>query len=537
MLHAAAAILVALLLASASRAAPPQEIDVLGGSPPTSIPDGDTTPSATDGTDFGQTSIGTPADHTFSIHNVGSETLVLTGSPPDYVQITGANADDFTVIVQPASGSVAKGGSETFTVRFSPGAVGLRVASIVIPNDDADEGSYTFSIQGTGVGQPEIDVSGNGQSIANGDSTPSLTDDTEFGLIDVGTFLEHTFTIYNDGNAALDLLGSPLVTLAGSADFSVTQQPFVDPIPPSSSTTFVVHFAPTSVGLESATVSIQNDDADETPYSFAIQGTGFAPPPTVASPSVADVEDTTATLGGNMISNGGEDASERGIYWSATQGFTPPGQGTKVFETVGAPYGPEPFSVPVTSPSLPAGSLVYFQAFAANSAGQGFSGEQPFQTEPDLQPTGLGFSAVTSSSMTITWTPESGDGTIVVMRQGGLPTVDPTDFTLHTAVANPWDGGDDLSGGNFVVYRGSGSSVTVEGLGAALTYGVAVYAYAGSGAISPDGINYQQDAPLAGSDTTLAGPPAVPAVFRWSWLALFVGLTGVGIGMRRWRAA
>ncbi|MHC4718204.1 MAG: choice-of-anchor D domain-containing protein, partial [Planctomycetota bacterium] len=147
MLYAAAAVLAALSLASASQAAQVPDIDVRGNG--LSIPDGDTTPSVSDGADFGSAGGSTPVDHTFSIHNTGQADLTLSGSP-DYVQITGANAGDFTVTAQPPSGSVAVGGSETFTVRFSPGALGLRVASIVIPSDDPDEGTYTFSIQGTG---------------------------------------------------------------------------------------------------------------------------------------------------------------------------------------------------------------------------------------------------------------------------------------------------------------------------------------------------------------------------------------------------
>ena len=33
---------------------------------------------------------------------------------------------------------------------------------------------------------PEIDLQGNGQSIPDGDSTPSLTDNTDFGEAEVG---------------------------------------------------------------------------------------------------------------------------------------------------------------------------------------------------------------------------------------------------------------------------------------------------------------------------------------------------------------
>jgi hypothetical protein len=498
-LPSTATFIVALSLTTASGAAPGPDIDVRGNG--LSIPDGDVDPSIADGTDFGSVPTNTTVDRSFLIHNVGTSTLTLNGSP-DLVQITGANAGDFSVIAQPPTGAIEAGGSETFTIRFSPGAAGPRVADVVIPNDDPDETGFTFRIQGTGEVFPEIDVRGNGWSIPSGDTTPSPIDDTEFGTVGIGTPVDHVFAIQNTGTGALTL---GTVTVTNVIDFSVVASPS-SPVAPGGSTAFTIRFDPTSAGLKSDTVEIPSDDADESPYRFDVQGTGAAAAPTVGSPSVADVEATSATLGGEITSSGGHDAHERGVFWSASQGFDPPGQGTMVSESLG-PYPAEPFSVPVASPGLPAASLVYFKAFATNSAGQGFSAEQAFQTEPAAQPTGLEFSAVSSSSMTISWTPESGHGSIVVMRQGGAVTSGPSDFTLHGAVADPWNAGEELGAGNYVVYRGSGSSVTVSGLGAAATYGVAVYAYAGSGATSPGGINYQQDAPLTGTRETLAQAP------------------------------
>jgi N-acetylneuraminic acid mutarotase len=114
------------------------------------IADGDATPSTTDGTDFGSADISTgTVDHIFTITNTGSADLNLSGSPK--VQISGANASDFSVTVEPSSPIVANGGMTTFTVRFDPSAVGLRSATISIDNDDSDENPYDFAIQGAGT--------------------------------------------------------------------------------------------------------------------------------------------------------------------------------------------------------------------------------------------------------------------------------------------------------------------------------------------------------------------------------------------------
>jgi hypothetical protein len=66
--------------------------------------------------------------------------------------LSGANAADFSVIVQPAS-SVAAGGNTTFQVRFDPSAAGTRTATVSFGNNDTtgNENPYTFALQGTGV--------------------------------------------------------------------------------------------------------------------------------------------------------------------------------------------------------------------------------------------------------------------------------------------------------------------------------------------------------------------------------------------------
>jgi hypothetical protein len=57
-------------------------------------------------------------------------------------------------------------------------------------------------------------------------------------------------------------------------DFSVTSQPTSPVAPTNGSTTFSVAFTPKANGLRTATVSIPNNDSNENPYDFTIQGTG-----------------------------------------------------------------------------------------------------------------------------------------------------------------------------------------------------------------------------------------------------------------------
>jgi len=123
----------------------------------------------------------------------------------------------------------------------------------------------------------EMNVQGNATSIADGDATPSTVDNTDFDLVSVGNSINKAFVIQNTGTGALNLTGSsPYVTIAGAnaADFSVSVIPVTPVAATSGSTTFEITFTPSAGGLRTATLSIANNDSNENPYNFSIQGTG-----------------------------------------------------------------------------------------------------------------------------------------------------------------------------------------------------------------------------------------------------------------------
>lgn len=124
--------------------------------------------------------------------------------------------------------------------------------------------------------QIEINVQGNLNNIADGDTSPSATDHTDFGNVGNSNSLVRTFTIQNPGTADLSISS---ITMSGpnAALFTIGGLSPVSPIPPGNSATFTVTFAPGTTGLKTATVNIANSDCDEATYDFTVQGTGVAP--------------------------------------------------------------------------------------------------------------------------------------------------------------------------------------------------------------------------------------------------------------------
>ncbi|MEM7392502.1 MAG: choice-of-anchor D domain-containing protein, partial [Verrucomicrobiota bacterium] len=104
------------------------------------------------GSDFGTAE--TFKDRTFTIQNAAFGTLMLTGAP--LVSVTGSNAADFVVITPPADTSLGFGESTTFTVRFTPGAAGTRIATVSISSTDVDEPLIAFDVSG----QQGVDADG-----------------------------------------------------------------------------------------------------------------------------------------------------------------------------------------------------------------------------------------------------------------------------------------------------------------------------------------------------------------------------------------
>ncbi|MCA0131918.1 choice-of-anchor D domain-containing protein [Winogradskyella alexanderae] len=167
------------------------------------------------------------------------------------------------------------------------GATRMRIAvkfgedpSLCETNFDGEVEDYEIVVTES-TPEAEINITGNGFDILDGDTTPTIIDHTDFGevYVDSGS-ISRIFTIENQGNSnALNLNGTaPYISISGAhaADFSITAMPS-NTIASSASTSFTLSFDPSGEGLRTAIISIASSDSDENPYNFTIQGTGIVP--------------------------------------------------------------------------------------------------------------------------------------------------------------------------------------------------------------------------------------------------------------------
>ena len=243
------------------------------------IPDNDSTlPSY----DLVLTGTGTPsgnANLASLVLSSGTLSPGFSGSTVNYTASVPKAASSITVTPSRAeanatikvNGTSVQSGTASGSIPLNAGA--NTITTVVTAQDGTTTKTYTINLTRL---VPEINVTGNNVSIVAGDVNPTTNDHTDFGNARVsnGTVVR-TFTIANSGTDTLALTGNPIVSVSGSqaGDFTVTVQPGSS-VAASGTTTFQVTFAPTAAGLRTATLTIANDDSDESSYDFAVQGTG-----------------------------------------------------------------------------------------------------------------------------------------------------------------------------------------------------------------------------------------------------------------------
>lgn len=233
------------------------------------IADDDNTPVSADFTTYGSIAVtGGSLTRTYTITSPASASIALTLGT---ITLTGTNASQFSV-TQPSVTTLNPGESTTFTVTFDPSTTGTKNAVVNIANDSATKNPYNFSIQGVGK-NPEINVISNFVNINSGDTTPSVSDGTDFGTVSIEAGLTvNTFTIRNTGVGPLSI-SSVMITGPDALNFVLNTNPAAN-VAEGASTSFMLSFNPNTLGVKNATIYIYSDDSDENPFTFAITGLG-----------------------------------------------------------------------------------------------------------------------------------------------------------------------------------------------------------------------------------------------------------------------
>ncbi len=214
--------------------------------------------------------------------------------------------------------------------------------------------------------------------------------------------------------------------------------------------------------------------------------------PTVSTSAISSITQNSAVSGGNVTSDGGDPVTVRGVVYATApnptlaNSFTTDGAGTGVYVS--------------SLSTLTENTLYYVKAYATNSIGTSYGGQQTFTTLKSA-PLTQAFNIVLNgggTSMDVSWTNGSGDRRIVKMNTSNTFS-DPTNGTDPV-------GNSTYSGGEQVMYNGSGNALTVFGLTPATNYWFRVYSYNNTGASTLYNITTAANNPMMGNSGVFTCP-------------------------------
>lgn len=249
---------------------------------------------------------------------------------------------------------------------------------------------------------------------------------------------------------------------------------------------------------------------------------GFAAPPTVPSSSLTfpaanlDGNRFTATFNkgngafriivvkaGSAVSSlplNGTDYTANSAYGTAGTEFAP-GDGYVIFK---GSNGSSSVSQLVTN--LQAGTTYYVSIFEFNGSGAAteylmvpLTGNVTTKIAPTAQASITSFTAITGNKFTVNFSNGNGERRLVIARKAAAVNATPVNLTDYSASAI-FGSGAVLNGDNYIVYKGTGSSVTVTGLDPNTVYHFSVFEYNGN--LGPVYLTPG----ATGNQTTNAGP-------------------------------
>jgi hypothetical protein len=218
--------------------------------------------------DYGEVTIGDSPAQVFTISNVGTGILAVSGMTLTDTTNFSLDTGDGSNPCGSEAPTIPAGGSCTVSVAFVPQSVLAFSATYSIASNDGANPTVNVPLTGNGVASP----------VPNAAVSPASVD---FGRVNVGSPSFREVTLSNVGSADLAVSGIALsdATSSYSLDLSGGSNPCGSSTPtiaPADSCTIEVTFAPTADGGPfGATVTVSSNDPDSPNAAVSFTGTGF----------------------------------------------------------------------------------------------------------------------------------------------------------------------------------------------------------------------------------------------------------------------
>jgi P pilus assembly chaperone PapD len=237
--------------------------------------------------DFGVSALGESPAATFTVTNGGTADLTL-----DRASLTSSLAGTaFSVSSNFAETTLEPSASTTFEISLDASSAGTFSTTLSFTNNDSDENPFGIALSGE-VSAPEIEVRQDARVLQDGSSVP-----VDFGATTLNAPVTVTFTVNNLGSVPLSLGGLDVpVGFALDGDFPTS-------VDGNGSATFSLVLEATSLGSFDGQVSFENNDSDENPFTFRVQGVVDAAELTVLDGLLTVPNGSTVDFGSTVQGN------------------------------------------------------------------------------------------------------------------------------------------------------------------------------------------------------------------------------------------
>lgn len=298
--------------------------------------------------------------------------------------------------------------------------------------------------------------------------------------------------------AGQDATGTPLAAnLTGTIACAASATEYTSVVSGlSASTTYDIYFV-----AEDAALLLQ-----ATPVLKSVTTTAAPTAPLVSSPTATSVTNNSATLGGDVTSDGGSAITERGTVWATATGVA-------ITDNKLAEGGTTTGVFSHSRTGLPSGVQIFYKAYATNAAGTTLSTEASFYTlsdEPTTHVTGFAAAAASTTSIDLSWTVASTGayGYMVLQATGNTaPTGLPADAISYGVGSVIGDGTVAA-----MVTPGTALATTISGLSPATQYSFTIIPFNYSGFATAT-FNFYTDPIIPSATATTDTPPF--ATYTW----------------------
>ena len=194
--------------------------------------------------DFGSIDAEETAQKTFTITNIGTADLEITGIESD---VSGLTFDPSTFTLEPD-------GSQTVTITFPSSTEGTFSGNITISSNDPDHATQTVSVSITVQPPPAPAISVQESAV-------------DFGTVAFAKSVQQTITITNTGTADLEITG--IESDVSGLTFNTT----TFTLAPDGSQTVTVTFPSSTAGTFSGNITISSNDPDEATSTVSVSVT------------------------------------------------------------------------------------------------------------------------------------------------------------------------------------------------------------------------------------------------------------------------